>query len=198
MTTAMAQVERGTNRIYGIRRDRPGAGEVRPGAGAHRGARRPGRRRLPAAGRAAGRSRTRCRRPTAGRTARRRLELAPAGRSAWRCWCSPSRCCSTTRRGAGSPRCPGWRSAPGISVVLAMVATGLLAAYVHAERLVRRDLRPARRGVRAAAVVAAQLDRAVRGGGGLRPAGVPPRRAAAPGPRRPGPPAEPRRAGLSR
>ena len=30
MTTAMAQVERGVNRVYGIRRDRPARVEVRP------------------------------------------------------------------------------------------------------------------------------------------------------------------------
>ena len=45
MTTAMAQVERGTNRIYGITRDREAPLEVRPVAGADRGARRAGRRR---------------------------------------------------------------------------------------------------------------------------------------------------------
>ena len=42
MTAAMGQVERGSNRIYGIRRDRPARVEVRPGRRAHR---RPGRAR---------------------------------------------------------------------------------------------------------------------------------------------------------
>ncbi len=32
LTTAMGQIERGANRIYGIERDRPGAAKVRPGS----------------------------------------------------------------------------------------------------------------------------------------------------------------------
>ena len=66
----------------------------------------------------------------------------------------------------------------GLSVLLAMAATASAGGLRPPQRLVRRDLRPARRRVRAAALVAAQLDRAVRGRGGLRPAGVPAGRAA--------------------
>ena len=46
MTTAMAQVERGANRIYGIRRDRKARREVRPRGRADGRAGRAGRRRL--------------------------------------------------------------------------------------------------------------------------------------------------------
>ena len=178
----MAQVERGTNRIYGIRRDRHGARRSTAGplvltavlavpVGV-------GFLLLVAGGSFADAMRA-----TYGwsETTRATSGTSPAGRSASRCWCSRSRCCSTTRRAAGSRRCPGWRSAPGISVLLTMAATGAAGGLRPPQRLVRRDLRPARRGVRAAAVVAAQLDRALRGRGGLRPAGVPARRAAAPG-----------------
>ena len=110
----MAQVERGSNRIYGIRRDRPALREVRPRRGADRGPRRARSASASCCSWPAGRSPTRWPRTTAGPTApctglgRRAL----AGR-AWRCWCSRSRCCSTTPRAAGSRRCPGWPSGPG-------------------------------------------------------------------------------------
>ena len=51
MTTAMAQVERGGNRIYGIRRDRPALHKYGRAAVFTLRAGRPGRPRLPAAGR---------------------------------------------------------------------------------------------------------------------------------------------------
>ena len=110
MTTAMAQVERGANRIYGIRRDRKALhkygraavltavlaapvsiGFVMLVGGGALGEAMAEELRL-----------VRRMRSTGGTVC--------AGRSASPCSSSRSRCCSTTRHAAGSPPCPGSRS----------------------------------------------------------------------------------------
>ena len=114
MTTAMAQVERGSQ--PDLRHPARPARRCRKygrAAVADRGPRRAGRRRVPDAGR-----RRRVRRRDGGRLrlvrrGRRRRGTWLRGRSGWRCWCSRSPCCSTTRRAAGSRRCPGSRSGRG-------------------------------------------------------------------------------------
>ena len=113
MTTAMAQIERGTNRIYGIRRDRPALGKygraavltavlaVPVGAGFL----------LLVAGGAFADAMAEDYGWSDGFVDA--LEHRPVAGRGSRCWCSPSRWCSTTPRGAGSPGCPGWRWGPG-------------------------------------------------------------------------------------
>ena len=130
MTTAMAQVERGANRIYGIRRDRKalhkygraavltavlaapvGMGFVMIVGGGALGE---------AMAESYGWSED-CRRLV------ERSALAGRHRA---CWSSRSPCCSTTRRAAGSPPCPGSRSGRASPWCSAPIATAGLAAYV--------------------------------------------------------------------
>src|SRR6185312_11760439 len=99
MTTAMAQIERGTNRIYGIGRDRKALAKY-------------GRALVLTAVLAApvglgflmlvaGGSFADAMRATYG--------WSEGAADVWRWGCSRSRCSSTMRRGAGSRRCRGWR-----------------------------------------------------------------------------------------
>ena len=90
-----------------------GAGQVRPGRGPHRGAGRSGRHRVPD-----DRRRRRLRRGDGRQLRLVRRRPCSGGTSCAGRWgsassCSPSPCCSTTRRGAASRRCPGWRWARG-------------------------------------------------------------------------------------
>ena len=177
MTTAMAQIERGLNRIYGIRRDRPaprkygraavltlllalpvGLGFLLLVAGGafadamviHYGwSERP---------------------PTPG--------TSPAGP-----WASPCMVVTIAVVLDHAPRRrqPGlsWLAAgAAVAVLLNLASTGLLALYVQRERVLRRRLRSAGRHHGAADLGAAVLDRAVLRGRAVRPARGLPRRPA--------------------
>ena len=90
MTTAMGQVERGSNRIYGIERDRPTLRKYGRAAILTAVLAVPvgtGFLLLVAGGSFADAMAARLR---AGATAPSGRGTSPAGRSGWRCWCSPS------------------------------------------------------------------------------------------------------------
>ena len=111
MTTAMAQVERGGNRIYGIRRDRPALHKYGRAARVHRAAGRPGRPRLPAAGR---RQRVRRRDGPRVRLVRGDAAVVAGAALAGRAGDARARDRGALRpraRGGGSRRCRGWPSA---------------------------------------------------------------------------------------
>ena len=111
MTTAMAQIERGLNRIYGIRRDRPAPRKYGRAAVLTLLLALPvglGFLLLVAGGAFADAMVT----TTAGRGRPPTRGTSPAGPWASRSWSSRSRWCSTTRPAAANRACPGWRPGP--------------------------------------------------------------------------------------
>ena len=126
--TAMGQIERGANRIYGVERDRPSvakytratllalsAGVAMVRAGARR-------RRVRAWLRA---RRQRLERRAGDDLVDRPLAARRASLSA------PRHCSSRSRRTARSPSRAGSRSAPGLSVLMWFAFTGILAGYLE-------------------------------------------------------------------
>jgi uncharacterized BrkB/YihY/UPF0761 family membrane protein len=106
-TSAFAQLERGANRIYGTKRDRPALRKYGSAAlltATAGGALAVGLL-LIVAGEPFGEA---WRRSTAGATPRRRCGTSCGGRSGSARSSSPSRCCSGTRPAAASRGSPGW------------------------------------------------------------------------------------------
>ena len=176
LTTAMGQIERGANRIYGIERDRPAL-------------RKYGRALLMAltaglllqlgflviiAGDALGESLAADVRSWATRSRRCGRSAAGRSESCWRGRLSPS---SSSARRAGSSRAiPGWPLARGVACAVAAVDR-IVRALRRQERRVRQyvrtldgDLRPAAVGepVLGRALPRCRVRRAARGGAGRR------------------------------
>ena len=123
MTTAMAQVERGLNRIYGIRRDRPALAKYGRAAVMTAILAAPVGHRLPAA-----RRRWRVRRRDGGRLRVERRHRRPVARVRWPVGPGAAR---LRDRGRARPRPPRRQPAltwlalgSGVAVALTMVATG--------------------------------------------------------------------------